>query len=274
MTQRAAVLGSPIGHSLSPVIHAAAYAHLGLDWSYGRVDLQPDGFAGFVDSLDDHWRGLSVTMPLKEAAAACGLPDDDVRLTGAANTVVFGDERRVYNTDIAGLVDALAEAGLGRLRTATVIGNGATARSATVALVRCGVARLDVQGRNPARLDEFRRWAGALPVDVRPRTLGAVVAPDTELLLSTVPSAAIEAHGGGLALEDVPALRRVLDVIYHPWPTALAARAGAAGLPVLSGLDLLVHQARHQVRLMTGRDVPAEVLMSAVRAELGRRAAS
>ena len=90
MRPQAAVLGSPIAHSLSPVIHAAAYAHLGLDWSYGRVELQPGGFADFVNGLDDSWRGLSVTMPLKEVAAECGIPDEDVRLTGVANTVVFG----------------------------------------------------------------------------------------------------------------------------------------------------------------------------------------
>lgn len=274
MKHRAAVLGSPIDHSLSPAIHAAAYAYLGLDWEYGRAELQPAQFAGFVDGLDGSWRGLSVTMPLKEAAAASGIPDDDVVLTGVANTVVFGKHRRVYNTDIAGLRDALADAGLPPVRVATLIGNGATARSALVALVRSGVRLVEVQGRDPRRLAVFRDWAEQLKVEVQPRTLGAPLDPASELLVSTVPSAGLTGRLEALEVEYRPALRGVLDVIYHPWPTPLAERAEAAGRVVLSGLDLLVHQARHQVRLMTGRDVPVEVLMSAVRAASDARVRS
>lgn len=266
MRPQAAVLGSPIAHSLSPVIHAAAYAYLGLDWSYGRVELQPGGFADFVNGLDDSWRGLSVTMPLKEVAAECGIPDEDVRLTGVANTVVFGEQRRVYNTDIAGLADALAASGLSGLRVATLIGNGATARLALVALARGGVRLVEVQGRNPERLAAFREWAERLGVEVQPRTLGAPLDPASELLVSTVPSAALEGRLDSLEVEYCPALRGVFDVIYHPWPTPLAERAEIAGRVVGNGLDLLVYQARHQVRLMTGRDVPVEVLVSAVRA--------
>ncbi|MFT3862201.1 shikimate dehydrogenase family protein [Micropruina sp.] len=271
---RAAVVGSPIAHSLSPVIQLAGYAHLGLDWGYERIELRPDQFDGFIDGLDDSWRGLSVTMPLKERAAACGLPDDDVVLTGAANTVVFGEQRRVYNTDTLGLVDAMAAEGLA-VRVGTVIGNGATARSVAVALARGGVRLIEVQGRNPERLRAFRDWAeGSLGVEVQPRSLGAPLDPATEVLVSTVPSAALNTHLDTLAVEFCPALRVVFDVIYHPWPTPLAGRAASAGLRVLSGLDLLVHQAAHQVRLFTGSEVPVAVLMSAVRAELQRRGAS
>lgn len=274
MKPQAAVLGSPIDHSLSPAIHAAAYAYLGLDWHYGRADLQPTQFADFVDGLDDTWRGLSVTMPLKEAAAASGIPDSDVQLTGVANTVVFGDDRRVYNTDIAGVCDALAEAGLPRVRTATLIGNGATARSALVALVRSGAQLVEVQGRDPVKLAAFRDWGEQLRVEIQPRTLGAPLDPASELLISTVPSAGLEGRLDGLQVESCPALRGVLDVIYHPWPTPLARRAEDAGRVVLNGLHLLVHQARHQVRLMTGHDVPVEVLMSAVRAASDARVRS
>ena len=207
---RAAVLGSPIDHSLSPVLHRAAYAHLGLDWRYDRIELQADEFAGFVDSLDDSWRGLSVTMPLKEAAARCGEPDDDVVLIGAANTVVLGERRHVHNTDIAGLVDALAEAGTQRVRVATMIGNGATARSALVALVRCGAKLVEVQGRSPERLAQFGRWAQKLDVEVQPRSLGAPIDPASELLLSTVPSAALAGRLQLLQVPLCPALKRRL----------------------------------------------------------------
>lgn len=274
MTARAAVLGSPISHSLSPVIHAAAYDWLGLDWEYGRVELQPAAFAAFVDGLDDSWRGLSVTMPLKEQAAACGIPDADVLLTGVANTVLLGGQRRVYNTDIAGLADALHAAGLGTPRVATLIGNGATARSALVALVRSGARLIEVQGRDYGRLAAFRDWAEQLDVEVQPRTLGAPLDPASEILVSTAPSVALAGRLDSLEVEHCPALRGVFDVIYHPWPTPLAARAASAGRAVVSGLDMLAHQARYQVRLMTGQDVPAEVLLSAVRAAAGVAVAS
>ena len=274
-TPRAAVLGSPIEHSLSPVIHSAAYAHLGLDWSYGRVELQPDEFPGFVAGLDDSWRGLSVTMPLKEVAAGAGVPDDDVLLTGAANTVVLGEQPRVYNTDIPGLTDALTAAGIGRVRVATIIGNGATARSALVAAVRVGAQLVEVQGRDAARVRALHDWAEQrLDVEVQPRSLGAPLDPASELLVSAVPSKALAGRLDVLDVELCPALRAVFDVIYDPWPTPLAARAASAGLTAVNGLDLLVHQARHQVRLMTGHDVPVSVLLSAVREELNARSAS
>ena len=268
VTTQAAVLGSPIAHSLSPVVHRAAYAHLGLDWHYSRVELRPDEFDGFVDGLDDSWRGLSITMPLKEQAALCGHQHPDVTLTRVANTVVLDGKREVYNTDISGLADALAAQGLNEVRVATVIGNGATARSAVVALVRSGTKLILVQGRNIDRLNEFRRWAqDALQVEVQPRTLGAPLDPESELLVSTAPSAAIQDHLDTLSVDLCPELRGVFDVVYHPWPTPLARLATKAGLEVVSGLELLAHQGRHQVRLMTGMDVPVEVLLSAVRAE-------
>lgn len=272
---RAAVLGSPIQHSLSPAIHAAAYAYLGLDWTYDRVDLRPEQFIGFVAGLDDSWRGLSVTMPLKEVAADFGIPDDDVLLTGAANTVVLGDEPRVYNTDIAGLGEVLAVAGIDRVRVATIIGNGATARSAIVAAVRAGAELVEVQGRDGARVRELHDWAEQrLPVEVQPRSLGAPLDPESQLLVSTVPSEALDGRLDALGVELCPGLRAVVDVIYDPWPTPLAERAASAGLNVVDGLQLLVHQARHQVRLMTGQYVPIEVLLSAVREVLNARDAS
>lgn len=273
--RRAAVVGSPVGHSLSPVIHRAAYAQLGLDWTYERIELKADEFAPFVDTLDASWRGLSVTMPLKEAAARCGRPDDDVVLTGVANTVVVGGQRTVHNTDIAGAADALASGSLTGVRTATVIGNGATARSVVVALARSGTEVVEVQGRDPGRLAEFRRWAsGALQIEVQPRTLGCPLDPATELLVGTTPAVALTGRLDTLQVDRCPALRGVFDVIYDPWPTPLAQRAAAAGVPLVGGLDLLVHQAVHQVRLMTGHEVAAEVLMSAVRAEVARLDAS
>lgn len=268
MLTRCAVLGSPIGHSLSPVIHRAAYAQLGLDdWRYDAYEIDAAGFPAFLAGLDDTWRGLSCTMPLKEAAAACGEPDDDVRLTGVANTVVLDrGARAVHNTDIAGFADALRAAGADPWGPALLVGNGATARSALVALHRLGASRIQVLGRDEARVAAFVRWARERALPAEPAGASST---DVRVVVSTVPSVGTDELLRRLA--GLGALEVVFDAIYHPWPTPLAARAAALGVTVLSGLELLVGQAAHQIRLMTGHDVPPEILMSAVRAELSRR---
>ena len=269
------MLGWPVAYSLSPVIHRAAYAHVGLAWTYDWHEVRPEGFGAFLDACGPQWRGLSITMPLKEVAATSGEGDADVALTGTANTLVFDDGRRIVrNTDIAGMADALAAAGITGAGAALLIGNGATARSAAVALHRLGVADLEVMGRNSERVGAFVDWAAGADMTVRPRTWAATPSAATDLLISTVPSAGLSPLLDQWRFDRLPRLSAVFDVIYHPWPTPLAAAASASGVTVVNGLDLLVHQAVHQVRLMTERDVPADILLSAVRAELLRRAQS
>lgn len=260
-----------MGHSLSPVIHRAAYAHLGLsDWRYEAHEVDAAGYPAFVDGLDASWRGLSCTMPLKEVAAASGDPDPAVRLTGAANTVILEPQgRTVHNTDVPGFVDALAAAGVRRSGPALLVGNGATARSALVALHQLGAPSVGVLGRDSERVAGFVRWAQerdlpAEPVDQVPSGVA--------VLVSTVPSAGARDLLGPLA--PLEGLAVLFDVSYHPWPTPLAAVADAVGAAFVSGLDLLIGQATHQVRLMTGHEVPVSVLLSAVRAELRRRGLS
>jgi shikimate dehydrogenase len=268
------VLGSPVSHSLSPAIHRAAYAALGLDWSYDAVDLQPAQLRSWVDDLDEQWRGLSVTMPLKEEAARCGRPSDDVRLTGVANTVLLEDDgRRVLNTDISGFSAALAGAGVPSGLPSLIVGNGATARSAFVALVRSGSTRITVTGRRAEGVAEFLRWASWSGIDTHALEWGRPPDSETRLLVSTVPAAGASSIVDPLT-EHAAGLVAVFDAIYHPWPTPLAARVAELGGTLVSGLDLLVHQAAFQVQLMTGREVAIEVLTSAVRAELRRRAAA
>ncbi len=272
MTTRCAVVGHPIEHSLSPVIHRTAFGLLGLQWSYEAFDLEPDSFDVFVASRDDTWRGLSITMPLKEPALRWGDPSGDVTLTGAANTLVWHDDgrRTLHNTDVNGLADALSAHGVHGVREAVLIGSGATTRSSLVALVRGGVRRVHVMGRTPQRVAETVAWASGIGLDASPLTWGEPLPDAAELLLSTVPSVGVDALlDAGLTLDG---LRAVFDVIYDPWPTRLAAAASEAGIEVLSGLDLLVHQAVGQVRLFTGRDVAAPPLMDACLAELRARA--
>lgn len=265
---RCAVLGSPVAHSLSPVMHRAAYAELGLaDWCYSAIDVGEQDFAGFVQDLDSTWRGLSVTAPLKHAAAhAATWRDAAVERTAVANTLVFENgERRAYNTDITGAVAALRERGIDRPARVAILGAGATARSVGEAAIAMGAGRLYVLARRwDAAQALARDLAGA--VEVESRGLDGEL-PRVDLLISTVPSSATAAR----AASDADRAGAVFDVLYDPWPTPLARAAEHRGISVISGLDLLAHQAALQVHLMTGRTVSAGLLRAAALAELERR---
>jgi shikimate dehydrogenase len=274
LTRRCAVLGSPIEHSLSPAIHAAAYEHLGLDWTYGRHEVVADELADFVAELDESWRGLSCTMPLKEAIVRLGQPDDIVTLLGVGNTLVFDGHpadpgtTRVHNTDVPGLEAALAAAGAKGSTTALIVGNGATARSSLAALARLGVGRVTVVARDPRKTESLVTLGEQLEVDVCHQQLGAPV-PAVDIAVSTVPADTQR----GVADDVAASARIVFDAIYDPWPTPLALAAEKGGRAVvLSGLDLLAWQAVFQVELFTGRTVPVDVLLDAARRALAARA--
>lgn len=265
-----AVLGSPIAHSLSPALHRAAYEHLGLDWTYERHQVEADELAGFVAGCGPDWRGLSMTMPLKEAALAIGEVDELARLAGASNTLVFGDSLaggdrapRLFNTDVGGLVDALTAGGVADAQRATVLGSGATARSTLVSLARLGVGEVTVVARTPAKAAVLVPLAETLGVRLRLQPWDEPVAV-TDLLVSTVNAGAADDRAEELAEMSAA----VFDVIYHPWPTPLAQAAVARDRVVLNGLDLLVRQAVGQIELMTEQSVPAAVLYRAGHAAL------
>lgn len=258
---RCAVLGSPIAHSLSPVMHRAAYAELGLDWTYEAVELEPGDLPGFVDGLDDGWRGLSVTAPLKRAVVAlAGTVDDEVERLGVANTLVLGPtERSAHNTDVPGAVAALAERGVDGVELVRVLGGGATAASFASVAQRIGARRLELYVRDPGRAQSAATVAEALGLEVHVRTIDQPILDVAELLVSTVPSDVI----GSRVHELVESARAVFDVVYDPWPSALVKAADGAGRPAVSGIDLLAHQAALQVELMTGRTVDVGVLRDA-----------
>ena len=277
---RAAVLGKPIAHSLSPALHRAAYQALGLtDWTYDRVECDEDGLAAYVESRGPEWAGLSLTMPLKRTV----LPlldhlDRVAAATGGANTLVFRPEGRYgYNTDVQGIVDALTEAGcpaLGRagLGRVTILGAGATACSALAAVGELGGRGADVVLRDPARAAGLLATAARLGLQARLRPWedleGDAALPD--LLISTVPAGAADAYAQRLRL-TAQAPGCVLDVVYHPWPTSLAQAAAAAGSVVVSGYAMLLHQAAAQVELMTGKPAPLAAMREAGERELARR---
>ncbi|MDQ0841568.1 shikimate dehydrogenase [Streptomyces sp. V1I6] len=270
---RAAVLGSPIAHSLSPVLHRAAYAELGLDdWSYDRFEVDEAALPGFVAELDASWAGLSLTMPLKRAIIP--LLDeisDTAASVEAVNTVVFTDDgRRVGdNTDIPGMVAALRERGVEEVDSAAILGAGATASSAVAALARVCTGRVTAYVRSEARAAEMRGWGERLGVDVRTADWSAATeALHAPLVIATTPAGTTDA----LAAAVPAAPGTLFDVLYDPWPTALAAAWSKNGGGIVGGLDLLVHQAVFQVEQMTGRSpAPLREMRTAGEHALGAR---
>jgi shikimate dehydrogenase len=236
---RAAVLGRPVAHSLSPLLHRAAYEALGLtDWTYDALDVGAEDLPVLLAGLGEEWRGFSVTMPCKQAAVeVADLVEPLPRLLGAANTLVRTDAGwRAENTDVSGVGLALQLAGAEDVDSATVIGAGGTAAAAAVALASLGARSVDVVVRLPE---------------------AALAAP---LVVSTVP---IGAQPSLLAL-PWRAGHTVLDVLYAPWPTPLAEHVGAVGGRVAGGLDVLFWQATEQVELMTGLPAPIEAMRRAL----------
>ncbi|MFF3872008.1 shikimate dehydrogenase [Streptomyces sp. NPDC001978] len=252
--RRAAVLGSPIAHSLSPVLHRAAYVELGLtDWSYDRFEVDEAGLPGFVEKLGPEWAGLSLTMPLKRAVIPLldGI-SDTAAAVDAVNTVVFTEDGRRMgdNTDIPGMIGALREHGIEQVGSAAILGAGATASSALAALARICTGEVVAYVRSEARAAEMRQWGERLDVEVRTADWAdAADALRAPLVIATTPAGATDALAA--AVPERPAT--LFDVLYEPWPTALAARWSMFGGAVVSGLDLLVHQAVLQVEQMTGR---------------------
>ena len=275
---RAAVLGSPIAHSLSPVLHTAAYAALGLAaWTYTAIECDEAGLPALMASCDRQrasWAGLSLTMPLKRAVLPLLDRTEPLAVAvGGANTVVFeGGARHGYNTDVPGMVAALAEAGVTAPSGATILGAGATACAALAALRETGLTSAVVLVRDRARAGDLLEAADRLGMDVDVRPFDSEIR-DGDLLVSTVPAGAADFYAeraGG----SRPGPAVVLDVVYAPWPTPLAQAAAKSGAVVVSGFDLLLHQAARQVELMTSLEpAPLTHMRAAGEAELTRRAA-
>ncbi|MGH3799212.1 MAG: shikimate dehydrogenase [Pseudonocardiaceae bacterium] len=276
--RRAAVLGCPIQHSLSPVIHGAAYAALGLtDWRYEAFECDEAALPAFVEQLGPEWVGLSLTMPLKRAALTVA---DEVSsladAVGAANTLVFGQpggRSRAENTDVAGILAALREAGLDRVGAAVILGAGGTAQAALAALRELGEAAPTVLVRNPARTADLRAAADRL--GVQPTISGGLLdgaVPEADVVISTLPPGAADALGCQLwGAARWPTRPVLLDVVYAPWPTPLAAAALDAGCRIVSGLAVLLYQAVAQVQLMTGYGAPITAMRQALDAAVRSR---
>jgi shikimate dehydrogenase len=299
MRLRAAVLGHPISHSKSPALHRAAYAYLGVEFAYSAIDVTeaqlPDFMATVRDELEkaegrkeDGWRGLSVTMPLKSAMVR---EVDEVRgvarTLGVVNTVAFepnasgensGSTRLIgYNTDVAGIVNALRYAGAVSAPAAVVLGGGGTAAAAIAALQELGASAVDVFVRDVSRAAEARAAAAALgvPLQVQPMVGAAAAIAAADVVISTLPPRAADqlaaevgrelAHRSARKTPGGPAAGTpgvLLDVAYDPWPSRIASVWQDSGGTVVPGLEMLIYQAVEQVRHFTGlgQAVPAEVI--------------
>jgi len=262
---RLAVLGSPIAHSKSPRIHAAAYRELGLDWRYDAIEVDGAALPAFVDRLGEtdadgrRWRGLSLTMPLKrDVLPLLHASTPLVDLVGGANTVVIGEhgELRGANTDVHGITAALREHGVSSLARVLVLGSGATAASVLAAVAELGARAVTIAARTPANAEALRPLAERLGIvlEIAPIGESATTGFDEsahDLVVSTLPG------GTAIAPELPDALIEgsvLFDVAYEPWPSRLAERWLRVGRPVVPGIDMLLHQAIGQIRCFVGGD--------------------
>lgn len=250
-------------------MHRAAYAELGLDWTYDAIEVIEEELEKFLRSLGEDVRGLSVTAPLKHRLAELvPAQSDDVARLGVANTVVVSDgELMLHNTDGAGATSALLERGIDHVRTVRILGAGATAASLGDAIAGMGATHVELVVRAPDRAGGTAGVIRKTGIEVVVSHVEEPLLNKVDLLISTIPGDAI----GSRSHELVDAARAVFDVIYDPWPSVLDAAATECGRPIVSGLDLLAHQAALQVQLMTGSETSPQLLREAAMAELVAR---
>ena len=268
MNKRFAVLGSPIAHSKSPAIHLAAYRVLGLDWEYGRAEVQKGLMRTFIAGLDGVWNGFSVTMPLKEEASRFAEElDEYAKLTGATNTLYLDEfgKWHGFNTDVFGIVQAVTEARIGLVKHALIIGSGATATSAMVAIrVLNPTAHVEVLARN--KISRKALIALGKQLGLKTSRAGGLRAASrvSNLTISTLPSGALDKQAARLIRAWTWKPKgALLDVSYNPWPSKLAEAWSAKGKRTISGLEMLIWQAVAQIRIFnTGsaeKELPNEV---------------
>lgn len=270
MSMKAAVLGSPISHSLSPSLHRAAYMALGRDVDYTAIDTPAEMLAQRISELDDNSLGYSLTMPLKRDVL--GLIDNQSDLviqTGCANTVYRDAEQNwaLENTDVFGIVQTIKCANLVPFNSASIIGSGATASSALSALAELGVTEITCYARNQKAFSLLRDQSDSLGVNFQAVNLSGKIVLAGDLVISTVPSSAQSRINEALTADQ--SLPVLLDISYNPWPSGLAGYWGMHhGGAVLSGVEMLLWQAWAQVELFTGEQAPIEVMRAALPKEL------
>ena len=247
---RAAVLGSPISHSLSPILHRTAYEHLGVAGQYQAIEVTSENLAEFIANLGDTWTGFSLTMPLKEKILSIAADVDPLakRIKSANTLVRIAGGWRALSTDVNGFTQSLASAGVADFTRVTILGSGATARAAAASCDGPG-RQITVIHRSPERelsmretvihaQLEFRDWGSDLEA-------GSVLINTTPACVADIYSEKLEGLVGGIYFE----------ALYQPWPSKLLSRWRALSGFAIDGLDLLVHQGIDQVEMFTGQKV-------------------
>ena len=261
--KHAGVAGYPIEHSLSPIIHKAGYKALGLDWNYEKYLLKEEELFNFVSTRDNELVGLSLTMPLKEKAIEISdVVTDLAKKANSANTLIF-KENKVYsgNTDVYGIVQALKTNKKLDLTNPAIIGSGATARSAVLALNNMGAKNVMVCARNESAVNQVSDLANTLGLTCQIINWNDLAkAMNASTLISTLPSQAMDKFAA-LGPENPGTL---LDIAYDPWPSKVAMEWIFRRGFVVSGLEMLLHQACMQFELMTGLKAPITQMRQAL----------
>lgn len=268
----AAVIGSPIQHSLSPFLHQAAYRDLGLNIDYRRIEITKETIGSFLASWPEGLVGLSVTMPLKQVIIPLlSQVDGLAKAVGAVNTVVPfpGGITAGFNTDVYGLVTAIKEA-KGREfspERAVIVGSGATASSALAALGELQAGQINLLARRVSGAGNAVQAATRLGIDPGYVPLAAgEKARETlqaaDLIISTVPRAVLDDFYQTISFNPE---QTVLDIVYDPWPSELVKQASRSGATIISGKAMLLHQALMQVKLFTSRTPNLEAMRTALK---------
>ncbi|MBI3430458.1 MAG: shikimate dehydrogenase [Actinobacteria bacterium] len=247
---KAAVLGSPISHSLSPVLHMAAYRALGIEGEYTAVEVKVGQLRDFLLSLDKSWTGFSLTMPLKEEALKIA---DEVEvlasLIQSANTLIRSPQGwRAATTDVRGFQEALLAHGVIEFTKVLIIGSGATARAAASAVDFEG-REIQVLHRNPGREDAMRKAAPYSLIEFLP---WSSILPRVDLMINTTPPGVADHFASQITRAPSGVF---FEALYNPWPTKLLNHWRMRDAEVIDGLELLVYQGIDQVALMTGKSV-------------------
>jgi shikimate dehydrogenase len=268
------IMGWPVSHSLSPAMHNAAFAALGLGWVYVPLPVAPGALAEALAGLRSlGFAGANVTMPHKtEAAERITVLSEDARRLNAVNTIVVeGDELRGHNTDGEGFARfLLQDAGFDPAgRSALIFGSGGAARATALALARAGLATLSVAARDPARTAGLVAALDGLPTEVRSITVDACTDTHPDLVINATP---VGASGEDLPVPPLGPGQLYVDLMYHPSVTPLQMNARRSGAAAFGGLGMLLHQAALSFELWTGVPAPLEVMSAAALAELAEHA--
>ena len=285
MTQRLGIIGYPIGHSISPIFQQAGLDHLGIDATYEKWEVTPEGVGDFVAGLRAPGTlGINITVPHKQAVIPfLDEVDEWATAAGAVNTIVNRDGHLTgHNTDGPGFLRALlVETGYDPSRTrALILGAGGAARGILLALIRGGVDSLVIANRTLERAETLAQLSSDNGVGSEAISLSGdavtEAAASANLIVNCTTmgmSHGPDEHGSPISAAQIPATAIVNDVVYTPLLTPILKEAAAAGATALGGLHMLVYQGVLSFQMWTGVDAPVDVMLAAATAEMTSRGA-